>query len=102
MPHGMHEQADHCCVDQSTDRECAEEDHRAEPARDQTGDPRGEQGTRKRNQDQPNAGEIGVIAPDLENHEPPTTTTATSNRYALTNQLPNRNPKTFIAVRSGG
>jgi hypothetical protein len=70
--------------------------------RDQTGDPRDEQGTRKRNQDQPNAGEIGVIAPDLENHEPPTTTTATSNRYALTNQLPNRNPKTFIAVRSGG
>jgi hypothetical protein len=65
----MHEEADHCCVDQSTDRQCAEEDHRAEPARDQTGDRGGEQRTRKRNQDQPNAGEIGVLAPDFENHE---------------------------------
>jgi hypothetical protein len=98
----MHEQADHCCVDQSTDRECAEEDHRAEPARDQTGDPRGEQGTRKRNQDQPNAGEIGVIAPGLGGGGGGGGGGAASNRYALTNQLPNRNPKTFIAVRSGG
>jgi hypothetical protein len=31
-----------------------------------------------------------------------TATTATSNRYALANQLPNRKPKTLIAVRSGG
>jgi hypothetical protein len=98
----MHEEADHCCVDQSTDRQCAEEDHRAEPARDQTGDRGGEQRTRKRNQDQPNAGEIGVLAPTSRITKTNTATTATSNRYALANQLPNRKPKTLIAVRSGG
>jgi hypothetical protein len=42
-PHGMHDKADHRRVDQSTDRQSAEEDHVAEAARRQSGDRRGEQ-----------------------------------------------------------
>jgi hypothetical protein len=67
--YGVHHKADHCRVDQSTDNQHPEEDHGAEPARRKTGDWRREQRARQRHEDQPNAGEIGVLAADLESRE---------------------------------
>ena len=96
----MHEEADHCCVDQSTDRQCAEEDHRAEPARDQTGEASSEPGSVTRIIQTP--ARLASSPPTSRITKTNTATTATSNRYALANQLPNRKPKTLIAVRSGG
>jgi hypothetical protein len=71
-------------------------------ARGQTGDRRGEQGTRKRNQDQPNAGEIGFLAPDLENHENQHRHDGNQQQVRPGEPVAEQKPKTFIAVRPGG
>src|SRR5687768_2029551 len=98
----MHEEADHCCVDQSTDRQCAEKItvlSRPE-TRPATGEASREPGSVTRTSQTP--ARLASSPPTSRITKTNTATTATSNRYALANQLPNRKPKTFIAVRSGG